>query len=198
MTALHHKFAGLLSAALLLLTGSNGVLAQPQIKILDVEKKLDEQHLLISAKTRFMLKPAIVQAVHHEVPLFFKTQIELLEKHNWLGIPYHRTRTQISFTTRLHAFGVNRLYTLHNNRNDKTLTFKTLAAAINTLTTINEVKVAKRSQLHPKQRYTLRMRLSLNRWQLPAPLLIDTFLTSKWEADSGWFETKLDTPVSWQ
>ncbi len=170
-------------------------------KAISIDKIIDYQQdkqLMIDSASSFNLPEHVIEAIHHEIPLNFKIQIELLEKSKLLGFDYHRVRNQIEFHTELHSAGVNRLYALYNSRNHKAQTFQRLEEALQTLATLQAFPIASLSELHPEQSYTLRMRIKLDYWKLPAPLLIDAIFTDNWLLDSQWYETTLQTPLSWQ
>lgn len=169
------------------------------ITILTVRDYQQDKQLLIDSESRFNLPPSVIEAIHHEIPLSFRIQIELTESSRLLGFKYERNRNIISYNTDIYAYGVNRLYALYNNRNQNAKTFKTIDDALTTLATLQAFPIASLSELHPEQRYTLRMRISLDFWKLPAPLILEALLSpTVWQLDSGWFETSLQTPLSWQ
>jgi len=169
------------------------------ITILNVRDYQQDKQLLIDSESDFNLPSSVIEAIHHEIPLSFRIQIELTESSRILGIKYERNRNIISYHTDIYAYGVNRLYALYNNRNQNAKTFKTIDDALTTLATLQAFPIASLSELHPEQRYTLRMRISLDFWKLPAPLILEALLSpTVWQLDSGWFETTLKTPLSWQ
>ncbi|WP_321325036.1 DUF4390 domain-containing protein [Thiomicrorhabdus sp.] len=173
--------------------------AHNSITILQVQDYQKNKQLLIDSESVFNLPPKVIEAIHHEIALSFKIQIELTEKTNLLGFNYQRTRNLISYNTDIYAYGVNRTYALYNNRNQKAESFRTIDEALTTLATLQAFPIASLSELHPEQMYTLRMRISLDFWKLPAPLLLEALLApSVWQLDSQWYETTLQTPLSWQ
>lgn len=164
-------------------------------KVVDFQ---EEKSLVIDSESIFNLPPNVIKAIHHEIPLNFKIQIQLLEDTSLFGFSYQRTRNSIEFHTQLQALGVNRVYTLYNSRNKKIQSFQRLDDALQTLATLESFPIASLSELHPKQRYTLRMRIHLDFWKLRAPLQLEALLSDDWNIDSGWYETTLQTPMSWQ
>ncbi|HHT00473.1 MAG TPA: DUF4390 domain-containing protein [Thiomicrospira sp.] len=180
------------------LLSSHAGWANNEIVILNVSDYQKDKQLLLDSESVFNLPDEVIEAIHHEVPLSFKTQIELTEASSILGFEYQRTRSLIEYRTVLYAYGVNRVYSLYNNRNQKTQTFKTLEEALKTLATLKAFPIANLLELHSKQRYTLRMRISLDYWNLPAPLILRALFTPYWQLDSQWLETTLTTPLSWQ
>ncbi|GAB6071346.1 hypothetical protein JCM30760_24430 [Thiomicrorhabdus hydrogeniphila] len=206
LKSLYFVFFGLLPGLVIFQTSyaesvlpTNEPNANNSITILQVHDYQQDKHLLIDSESRFNLPKAVIEAIHHEIPLSFKIQIELTESSKILGFHYQRTRNEISYNTDIYAFGVNRMYALFNNRNQKAESFRTIDEALTTLSTLQSFPIASLSELHPEQMYTLRMRISLDYWKLPAPLILEALLTpSVWQLDSQWYETTLQTPLSWQ
>lgn len=169
-----------------------------RIVILKVVDYRNDTHLKIDSNSRINLNETVLQALKHEVPLHFTIQIQLTETNQLLGVKYQRKRKEIDYTIKLEAFGLKQQYRLSNSRNGQVQTFQQLEAALDTLTTIKGFNIAELSELHPRQTYRLKMRIHLNRWKLPAPLLLETLFQPQWQLDSQWFETYLTAPQSWQ
>lgn len=174
------------------------VQAEDEIIILKVKDYKKNKQLLIDSESRFNLPQEVIDAIHHEISLSFITRIELTEQTQTLGFQHERIRNIVEYQTDLYAYGVNRLYALYNHRNKKAQSFTTLQEALRTLSTLQAFPIASLSELHPDQRYTLRMKIALDFWKLPAPLILNALTTSTWQLESQWFETSLQTPLSWQ
>ena len=171
--------------------------ASDEIMILRVSDYQQDQKLLFDSQSRFKLPEAVVSAINHEIPLTFKTEIRLSENSQYLGFNYERTRVSFEYQTRLYVEGVNRRYFLYNSRNLKEQSFASLESALLTLGTLQSFPIINLSELHPKQHYTLKIRISLDHWQLPAPLLMEALFKSHWKLNSGWYEVSIQTPGSW-
>lgn len=174
------------------------VVPEANIVILKVVDYRDSQHLKIDSNSRITLSERVLNAIDHEVLINFKIQLQLTEANRIMGVPYQRTRKDLEYHVQLFAYGVNRQYMLYNSRNSQMQTFRQLEPALETLSTLKGFEIAELSELHPKQKYTLRMRISLDRWKLPAPLLLEALFSQDWKLDSGWFEVSLTAPQSWQ
>lgn len=193
-----HNISQLIMAALLL-TPILALASEPSsITIHDVVDYQQDKQLLIDSESSFNLPENALQAIEHNIPLSFYIEIELLEESKILGIKQNRVRNRVEFHNEVRSSGIHRLYFIYNSRNHKSQSFKTLDEALKTLSTIKAFPIASLSELHPEQRYTLRMRIKLDYWKLPAPLLLEAIFTKKWLLDSRWYETTLNTPLSWQ
>lgn len=184
-----------------LLADDKGVLdsiSQPSITLIKVVDYRQQMQLKIDSLSRFKLGKAQIDAINHGITLKFKTEILLTESSSFLGFPYQRTRKHIHYHTELTSSGLNRQYTLFNNRNEKRQRFSSIDRALDTMGTLEDFAIADLKELHPTQRYRLKMRIYLDYWALPAPMLLDALFDSTWRLDSDWFEVNLTTPLSWQ
>lgn len=189
-----------------LLTGLMGLImllfsvissASDEIRIMQVTDFQEDQLLMFDSQTQFHLPDAVIDAIHNEITLTFETSIIFTEHHRMLGIKYDRERRNIQYQTQLHYSAFNNRYTLTNERNLNTQTFGSLKKALTTLGTLASFPVLSLSELHPGQKYTLKLRIRLNPWRLPAPMVLNSLLDSDWQLNSGWFETTIYTPKSW-
>lgn len=168
------------------------------ITILKVVDYRDDKALKIDSNSRISLNKTLLDAIDHDILLNFNIQMQLTESNRLFGFPYQRVRKDIDYHVQLFAFGINRQFMLYNSRNNQLQTFKQLHKALETLATIKEFAIAELSEMHPRQNYTLKIRISLDRWKLPPPLMLDALFSNDWTLDSGWFETTLTAPQSWQ
>ncbi|VAW48026.1 hypothetical protein MNBD_GAMMA04-597 [hydrothermal vent metagenome] len=174
------------------------VWAKDAIHFSDLKEIIQDQKLALNAKIDFKLPEQVVSAIHHDISILFKTEIILLEEKPLLGMTFERVQKSIEYHTELYAYGVNRYYVLYNHRNHKRQTFQTLEEALQTLGTLQTLPVINLAELHPEQTYFLKIRVSLDKWRLPPPLLIDALLEPYWQLDSGWQVFKIRTQKSWQ
>ncbi len=194
MAVLNICFSALI---LTLITFSTTALASGEITIMGVTDYQEEQMLLFDADSHFTLPDTVIRAINHEVPLNFKTEIILSEKSRYFGVEYERTRASFDYQTRLYAEGMNRRYFLYNSRNQKTQSFGSLESALLTLGTLYRFPVIPLSELHSSQHYTLKIRISLDHWKLPAPLLIEALFKPHWRLSSDWYQVDIHSPVNW-
>lgn len=181
----------------LLLGVACSVFATEPIRIMQVTDYQQDQMLLFDSQSQFHLPDSLVDAIHHEVALTFQTEIVLTEHQQIMGVKYDRQRIRVQYHTLLQYSNFNNRYVLLNERNSNVESFSNLKKALTTLGTLAAFPVISLSELHPGQKYTLKLRIRLNRWRLPAPLVLNSLVDNDWQLDSGWFETTLYTPKSW-
>ncbi|MBN2865950.1 MAG: DUF4390 domain-containing protein [Thiotrichales bacterium] len=171
--------------------------ASDQIRIIQMTDYQEDQQLLFDSQVQFHLPKAVIEAIYNEITLTFKTEIVFQEHQRFAGIKYRRERMHVSYNTQLHYSDFSGRYTLVNERNNKVQSFSSLDEALKTLGTLSAFPILGLSELHPAQKYTLKLNINLNRWRLPAPLVLNSLLDSDWNLNSGWFETRIYTPKSW-
>lgn len=172
--------------------------AQADIQILSLNDYQMDQQLVIDARVDFALDPLIIEAVNHEVPLTFVTEIELNETDYFMGISLSRNRVKIVYESQLNYFGFHKNYIISNKRNQKVQSLSSLSEALKTMGTLSNFYIANLADLHPNTFYTIKIRVSLNKWKLPTPLILDALWNPVWQLDSGWHQIQIQSPKSWQ
>ncbi|KUJ71201.1 DUF4390 domain-containing protein [Thiomicrospira sp. WB1] len=195
----------LLASALAFLSAMvlwGAALAEPsaengRIEVRSLYDYQESQQLMLDARIKLTLPSDVVEALHHEIPIAFETDITLDESRSLLGIPYQRNRVRIQYQTRLQYYGFNQAWVLHNQRNQKVQSFSTLEEALDTLGTLSGFALTNLATLHPNTEYHMGVRMSLNRWALPSPMMIDALFSSAWHLDSDWKTIQIQSPKSW-
>ncbi|MBE0493069.1 MAG: DUF4390 domain-containing protein [Thiomicrospira sp.] len=170
--------------------------AQPawsQITLLELVDKQFESTLYMDAKAHIQLSEKVVEAIQHEIPIQFITQIELTRRDQIFIFPYNSQQTRIDYTTELSYSHYDRRYKLHNLRNQNILYFSQLEPALATLGEIQNFPITSLNQLHSGLRYKLKLRFRLNYWSLPAPMFTQALLDADWRFKSEWFELDVQT-----
>lgn len=171
--------------------------APGRIEVLSLYDYQDNQQLILDARIRLSLPPAVMDALQHEIPMTFQTEINLDESRSLLGIPYQRNRVQIRYQTRLQYYRFNQAWVLHNLRNEKVQSFSSLEEALETLGTLSGFALTNLATLHPNTEYHMGVRMFLDRWTLPSPMMIDALFSPAWQLDSGWESIQIQSPKSW-
>jgi hypothetical protein len=171
-----------------------GQSVQAAIELLHLADYQSQQQLLIDAQARIELPEAIVQAIEHEIPLRFITEVALVREHNLLLLPFMHEQVRIDYTTQISYSRFYQRYTLHNLRNHNRQQVASLAQALDLLGTLNGFQLASLAQLHPGARYHIRLRFRLEYWTLPAPMLTQALLDARWRLSSRWFDLALENP----
>lgn len=171
--------------------------AQADIQIRYLNDYQIDQQLVLDAQVDFKLDPIIIEAVNHEIPLNFTTEIELNESYSLMGFTLSRNRVRIVYESQLNYFGFNQIYVITNKRNQKVQSLSSLSEALRIMGTLSNFNLANLSDLHPNTLYTIKIRVSLNQWKLPTPLILDALWQPAWQLDSDWHQIQIQSPKSW-
>lgn len=172
-------------------------LLKPKAQINYISDYHEDQQLYMNAQASIELSQDMLNAVHHEIALHFKTEIVLSEKSNFFGIQHFNAFKKITYETELRYDSYTKTYLLNNKRNQQNRSFKTLKEALYTLTVLYNFPVTELSRLHPSNAYQLKLRLSLMPERLPTPLILTGYLNDTWHLDSDWYQIEIHTPLSW-
>ncbi|WP_172959654.1 DUF4390 domain-containing protein [Thiomicrorhabdus aquaedulcis] len=164
----------------------NQAWAGNNISTIAMDIKIADQQVRLDSQTKVTLSDALIEAVHHEIPLTFRTEIQLTEHTAIANWTYERHVKTVRYETTLHTTGFNRRYVLTNKRNQNVQSFITLQNALEALGTLQDFTLVSLSRLNVEQTHTVKMQISLNRWQLPAPLILNTLFNPDWQMSSGW------------
>lgn len=156
------------------------------IYIYRLQPLIEHDWLTLNAQTRIRLPKAVTKALLHEIPLTFTIQIQLLTEKNILGFSTSDARFDLNYQTTLSYASFNQKFILLNQRNKKVKLLNDLSKALDTLGTFEHFKITPIHQLNSDRHYQLRLRIYLDRWQLPAPLTLEALYKSDWSLDSGW------------
>lgn len=156
------------------------------IYIYRLQPIIEQKMLYLNAQTRFQLPERVKQALLHEIPLTFVIQLEVLKEKKLLGMDFSDTLYQLSYQTTLSYYSFNQKFILLNQRNKKVKLLNSLQHALETLGTFEHFAVMPIDQLTPYQSQKIRLRIYLDRWQLPSPLTLEALYDSDWKLDSGW------------
>ena len=167
----------------------------PSISIYRLQPIIEQDTLYLNAQTRFKLPNRVKQAVLHEIPLNFVIQLEVRSRKSLLGLDFSDTLYQLQFQTTLSYYNFNQKFILLNQRNKKVKLFDSLQQALETLGTFEHFAVMPVDQFTTTQPTEVRLRIYLDRWQLPAPLTLEALYLSDWSLDSGWVSRSIDLPL---
>lgn len=173
------------------------ILNTPKAQINYISDYQEDQQLFMDAQASIELSQTMMQALLHEIPLHFKTEIVLSEKSNFLGFQSFNPFQKITYETELRYFGYTKTYILNNKRNKQNRSFKTLKEALYTLSVLYNFPITELSRLHPSNAYQLKLRVSLMPEKLPAPLILAGYLSEAWQLNSDWYQIEIHSPLSW-
>ena len=176
-----------------------GTKASPKVTVLFLHHYIEDNQLKADLRLRPHLSEAMIEALHHAIPLYFQTQLRLVEHTRLSGlIPLHRTIAQRTFSLRLDYLPEKRQWRLINFDSGRVRLHALLGDALDTLGTYMGIPLSPLQPLHPGIHYTVDARFSLQRRRLPAPLWLKSLGDPAWQLDSGWYQTDVDARKLWQ
>lgn len=174
------------AAVLLVLFLGAGAARAEGIQVKSAELKLvDEVYQLDAAFDVSLTKP-LEEALNKGVPLNFVVEFGLVRpRAYWLA----EDIANVQLSLRLSYHALTRQYQLNGNTQHRN--FNSLAEALAELSKVSEWQVFDRSLLKKRYGYTASLRMKLDVWQLPKPLLFTALGSKEWNLASEWHEWPL-------
>lgn len=150
-----------------------------------INHSINHQQLLMQGQLTIDLPEAIRQAIKQEIPILFKTQIQLKQQRDFVIINLPKRLTQIDYQTELRYSHFYQTYTLHNLRNGNRLAFSQLDEALNVLGHFQDFPLIELSQLHAGLHYQLAVSIGIDWRKLSAPLFNQALFNQAWQYNTG-------------
>jgi hypothetical protein len=173
----------------LLVTGpfsASAMTPKGEITIIHSNESQQDGQLLLDAQGAVILSPGLLEAIDKGITLFFRTQIEVRQQKSGLMSWHQPVVTRIDYLTELSYSRFYQRYTLINQRNGNVRHLQDLNQALTTLTRLQSVPLLPMTQLHPGLDYQIRLKFSVDYWQLDAPLLTHALFNRDWRLTSHW------------
>lgn len=161
------------------------------IKLVHINESQQGNQLLIDAQGEIKLPASLVEALDKGISLYFRTEIEVRRTKTGLMAWHQPLITRMDYLTELAYSRFYQRFTLINQRNGNIRHFQSLDQALITLTRLQNLPLMPIQQLHPGLDYQIRLRFSLDYWQLSAPLLTHAFFNADWRLSSRWLKTPI-------
>ena len=150
-----------------------------------ISHSINHQQLLMHGQLVVELPDEIRQAIKQEIPILFKTQIQLKQERELIVFNFPKRLTEINYQTELRYSHFYQTYTLHNLRNGNRLTFSQLDEALNILGRFQEFPLIELSQLHAGLHYQLAVSIGVDWKKLSAPLFNQALFNQAWQYNTG-------------
>jgi len=157
---------------------------ESNVEILSAGAVLKGQVYYLNARFRLRLKPQMVEALHAGIPLTFTVSVEVYRSRSYLWdaqVALLEQRYELSYQA------LTEQYALKNLNSGVENDFPNLIAASDVLGTIVELPILDRNLLNPDDEYRGRMRVRLDREELPLPLRLQSYFYSDWTLASDWY-----------
>ncbi|WP_044413648.1 DUF4390 domain-containing protein [Thiomicrospira microaerophila] len=151
-----------------------------------IEHSISHQQLFMQGQVALDLPQAIRHAIQQEIPIVFKTQIQLHQQREILLFNWSQRVQHIEYQTQLSYSQFYQTYTLHNLRNGNRLNFTQLDDALMVMGRFQDFPVSDLSQLHAGLDYRLQISIRLDWRALSAPLFSHALFNQAWLYNTGW------------
>lgn len=88
-------------------------------------------------------------------------------------------------------FNYSKQFIISNKRNQSSQKFNSLDSALRTFGTLYNFKIMDLNDFDTNKEYSIAFRVKFNRWHLPTPLIIDSFLEASWYLSSDWHKAPI-------
>jgi len=139
---------------------------------------------LLNAKLHFELPDGARQAVRDGVTLTLNLEIELQRERSWWLDETAATLEQ-HYLVSYHALSEH--YLLRNENSGEQTAYNTLDAALDALSSVQDLPVLDQSLIDPEERYRLRLRAALDIRTLPTSLRLVLFWADDWRQRTDWY-----------
>lgn len=153
------------------------------VSVKNAEINLQGDSYRLSADIDFRLSPRATEALKNGVPLFWDIHIKTLQHRDYF---WDSTLANTAIRYRIQYHALLNMYRVRNEGSRELYNFSTLAAALDLISTIRDYRVLERSAYVPGKRYTVGIKVTLDRDALPLPLRPVAYGNPQWYLSSDW------------
>lgn len=136
----------------------------------------------LDANIDYKLSPTATEAIQNNIPLVWRLNVKFKKKQPlWdKTLLNHEYRYKIRYHALLSS------YSISNENAAKSQYFNSLAAALNALSQIRNLKIIKSVNIEKNSIYSIAIKLQFDREVLPLPLRAMAYLNANWDLSSHW------------
>ena len=144
--------------------------------------------LRLDAHISYRLNEAMAEALKNGVPMQFQLEVHVKSLQRWR---WSRTVSSVRQTHALKYHALSKQYILEDLNRAVTRVFPDLDSALLHQGRIHSMYIAGVASLNRERRHVVQLRSRLLTDQLPLPLRMESYFSSEWRLDSGWYEWPL-------
>jgi hypothetical protein len=153
------------------------------VKVKNAEIALQGDSYLLSADIDYRLSVRAKEALQHGVPLYWDIHIKTLQHRDYF---WDSTLSNASIRYRIQYHALLNMYRIRNEGSRELYNFSTLSAALGLMSTIRDFRVMDKMFYVPGKRYTVGIKVTLDRDALPLPLRPVAYANPQWYLSSDW------------
>jgi hypothetical protein len=177
--------------AIILLLGMplQGVCDNAKVTVKKAELKLQGDDFVVSADIQFKLSEKATDALKNGVPLIWTYRFRIQQPSFFL---WKTTLEDKGFRYRIQYHALLNMYRVKNENTGEMENFSTLRAALELLSTLRNYKFISKNAIEDKKIYTIGIKITFEKEELPLPLRPIAYLNPQWYLSSDWYEWTLE------
>ncbi|MDP1772201.1 MAG: DUF4390 domain-containing protein [Methylobacter sp.] len=153
------------------------------VVVKNAEIALKGDSYLLSADINFQLSARAKEALQNGVPLFWDIHIKTLQHRDYF---WDSTLVNAAIRYRIQYHALLNMYRVRNEGSRDVYNFSTLSAALDLMSTIRDFRVMDKTFYVPGKRYSVGIKVTLDRDALPLPLRPVAYANPQWYLSSDW------------
>lgn len=169
---------------LCLLLPTSAIADEFGIAVKSAELKLQGDRYALSAEFDYQLSLQAQEALQNGVPLYWVVQVKVQQRRRIL---WNKTLVDTLIRYKIQYHALLNMYRVKNEHTGKVTNFSTLAAALDSMSTVRDFSVLDKSALTSGYQYIAAVQVKLDRDSLPLPLRPIAYVNPQWYLSSTWY-----------
>ncbi len=149
----------------------------------NAEITLQGDSYVLSADIDYRLSTRAKEALKNGVSLYWDTHIKILQHRDLF---WDKTLVNTGIRYRIGYHALLNMYRVRNESAGDVTNFATLSAALDAMSAIRSFRVMDKAIYTPEERYTVGIKVTLDRDALPLPLRPIAYINPQWYLSSDW------------
>lgn len=152
-------------------------------EIKSVVTTLKDGQYVLSANINYRLSPKAMEALQNGVALFWTVQIKTqLVRH----LLWNKTLAETHLHYQLQYHALLNMYRVSHKNTQVDYNFVSLASALDSISTLNDLPFLDANKLEPAQRQVVALKIDFDHEALPLPLRPIAYFNRQWYLSSAW------------
>jgi hypothetical protein len=163
---------------------ASGFASTSFVAVKNAEIALQGDSYVLSADIDYQLSARAKEALQNGVPLFWVLQVKLHQQRDYF---WNKTLINRSVRYRIQYHALLNMYRVRIENGGEMYNFSTLAAALDMLSAVRNIRIIDKAGIVPGKRYFAEMQVKLDRDALPLPLRPVAYTNPQWYLSSDWY-----------
>ena len=157
--------------------------ADPGVDVKSAAISLEGDNYLLSAEVDYRLSAKAKEALQNGIPLYWDIHIKTLQHRDYV---WDKILVTAVIRYRIQYLALLNMYRVRNENSGEQYNFSTLPVALALMSTLHDVRVLGKSIYAPERRYSVAIKVTLDRDALPLPLRPVAYTSPQWYLSSDW------------